>query len=147
MTVVIDRVWMVHEGGTKYYQIFEFKSQSDLPITVIHFGRLAGMRTHRPINGGQVQLKSGRKMLALVEAKRKRGYKVVSDESIAHECIERHDPWWVHNFGAAKAHEIQVAMFGASMIADDEPIEEPDNEIMPGAVELPESRPENWGTW
>jgi len=136
---------MLHSGGTKFYQIFEFRPQSGLPVTLVHFGpRTALVDTfHRPINGGQTKLHRG----ALADSKRRekeaRGY---SEQDSVTTFINRMNSTLRETFGAQLAHELDVAMYGHLAGADDAPKVEPDNEFVPAETE-PETRPEAWGTW
>ena len=143
MIIQAQATFMEHEGGTKFYNVFQFTPSKGRSVTVTHYGPKRGS-TRRPVSGGQTQVKVGRLMNSIVAAKQKRGY---STEDLTVESFQDDDEWFVQTFGAAQSHDIHVAMFEETIRAEIEPTTEPDNEIIPGAIAPPETRPENWGSW
>ena len=59
----IKRTWMVHESGSKYYQVLEFshtdKDGKDLVASVYNYGKLVVQKFHRPITHGRVLVEQG----------------------------------------------------------------------------------------
>lgn len=143
--LTIRTTWMRHSGGTKYYQIFEFKPKSGVPITLVHYGPVTPRvtRFHRPVNGGQVDIHRGALGLAKQRAKEGRGY---SEDDSQTSFVNRGHGNLREIFGAQLAHELDVAMYGHLAAADTAPSDDPDNEFVP-ADEAPEERPAAWGSW
>ena len=61
----IERVYLEHTGGTKFYQPFLIKREEDglmLAVTLVHYGPNSSPGAGadgRPVLGGQIQIKSG----------------------------------------------------------------------------------------
>lgn len=121
MSYKVNITWMVHEGGTKYYQVFQInridkrhanaanKPGIERYLTITHWGARDGSTPnfHRPVNGGQTQIKAGSGYSAAITKKAKRGYAVTGKETtFTHSNAILFKDWVVSAFGAAKAHEI-----------------------------------------
>lgn len=144
----VRTVWMEHSGGTKFYQIFEFQPLGGVngtrPVTMTHWGSIAKLGAkefHRPVNGGETQIKPGLGLNGREADKRKRGYTTENTRFQAHTSDST---WFVEHFGAAGAHELQVAMNIANVV----PSDDVDTSYM-GAKKAPEptERPAGWGAW
>lgn len=143
----VRTVWMEHSGGTKFYQIFEFHPvgvENGKAVTMTHWGsitKLGASEFFRPVNGGETQIKPGLLLNAREIDKRKRGYET---ENTRISSYSPSSAWFVETFGAAIAHELQVAM----NIADIGPSDDVDTSYM-GAKKAPEptERPAGWGVW
>lgn len=150
MKIDVAITYLRHKGGTKFYQVFQFKPEGGRPITLTHYGPIGTEPSHgmrRPVLGGTTQIHSGAVLMSKISAKEKRGY-VREDgmQTTMLDGIESH--WWVHHFGAALAHELEVAMFLDEMVAmRGMPSVKEDNEFVPSALAPIESRPESWGSW
>jgi hypothetical protein len=139
---------MTHSGGTKFYQIFEFRPLSGgVPVTLVHYGSITNRTSTfaRPVNGGQTKVSRGAMGESKRLAKEVRGY-------VTRDTVRVDEPsdafWWRETFGADLAHEVDVAMFGESMGAERDPSDDPDNEVIaettaPAITE----RPASWGVW
>jgi hypothetical protein len=87
-TFIIDKQFMLHEGGTKFYQVIRacIKDPGSMifgtggrAMTVTHWGPLKGEPgLRRVIDGGQSKIEHGDKYASAQSAKRKRGYGVDS---------------------------------------------------------------------
>lgn len=74
----IERVYMEHTGGTKFYQPFLIKREEDglmQAVTIVHYGPNSSPgagKDGRPVLGGQTQIKSGpAHFFSQIEAKKK----------------------------------------------------------------------------
>ena len=139
----VQQAWMVHEGGTKFYQVFQFIATGGKAVTLTHWGKYVRENWLRPVLGGETQIKPGLQLKAKTAAKAKRGYKL---EDSKNSVQKRDDSWFTTTFGAKLAWELTNEMFGAEPVAL-EPSVEPDTEVIPGAAAPIEERPANWGTW
>lgn len=144
--IEVFTTWIEHEGGTKFYQVFEFRNNEigGKNVTMTHWGSIAKLHAdkfNRPVLGGETQIKHGRLASTTVASKRKRGY-TIHDTRVAHGIA-----WWTEHFGAALTHDLMVAM-GLQDGAEDYPIADPDT-ISKGEVPPaePDVRPSAWGTW
>lgn len=145
--ISVQATWMEHEGGTKFYQVFFIRSEkTGRAVSVNHWGsigKLGALRFHRPVNGGDTQVKPGHQASVTISAKQKRGYSVVDTAEFpicdAEELEQR--------FGADLTHNIQVALM-MMLPADDSPTDE--TETIPKVAKAPEPEPErpaSWGRW
>lgn len=139
----VQQAWMVHEGGTKFYQVFQFIATGGKAVTLTHWGKNTGGAWLRPVLGGETQVKPGAQLKAKTAAKVKRGYKLQDSRN---SVTKRDDYWLTTTFGAPLAWELTNAMFGAEPAAI-EPSPAPDTEVIPGAADPIEERPASWGTW
>lgn len=145
--ISVKTVWMEHSGGTKFYQIFEIRPlwvDSVKAVTVTHWGSIAKLGASeffRPVNGGETQIKAGLGLASREADKHKRGYQT---KNTRFDTYAPNSTWFVEHFGAAIAHELQVAM----NIADIGPSDDVDTSYM-GAKKAPEptERPAGWGVW
>ena len=150
MKIDVEIAFMRHKGGTKYYQVFQFKPEGARPITLTHYGPLGTDRLHgmrRPVLGGATQVHGGAVFTSKINAKEKRGY--VREDGMQTSLPDGFEsPWWVQFFGAALTNELEIAMCIDELTARAAPPSvEADNKFVPGASAPIESRPENWGTW
>lgn len=141
--------WMEHSGGTKFYQVFEFRPKDGgTPITLIHYGARKESTSvfSRPVLGGRTQVKRGPLRRTQLRLKEKGGYQIASTRSLK---AEKDDPYWVHNFGATLAHCLMTEMYPHGNVETDEPCpsDEVDNSVMGKAVVAPDVRPAGWGSW
>lgn len=148
--IKITTAWMVHSGGSKFYQIFEFKPvnlNGVKPVTMTHWGSIDKLRAtefFRPVNGGEVQVKPGLNLNSRENEKKKRGYETKSTR-FSEALVD--SAWWVERFGAANAHQLQVAM-GVNTAAV-HPSDDVDTSYMGKTSPTPEPdvRPDSWGSW
>lgn len=161
MNANVSSTWMMHSGGTKYYQVFEIlpAAINGQPVTIVHYGPVRNHlapspEDYRPVKGGQLQLIRGIHLGAKVDAKKKRGYRV--DDTVIGKHVnlgpsfDRGDNWLIETFGAAYAHQIHLLVTTGQLASDAgglDPAIKPDNEIVHGAKPVIEDRPASWGSW
>jgi hypothetical protein len=83
---VIDKQFMLHEGGTKFYQVLRIltKDPGDLPhgaggrsVTLTHWGPLKGAPgLRRIVDGGSCKVEAGDSYASAQSKKKSRGYQV-----------------------------------------------------------------------
>lgn len=146
-----------HEGGSKFYQTIELRPAAGQPgrvVTITHWGK--GTPSHindaarRPVNGGQTQRVTGAHADSKLAAKLRRGYHRHDESALTFEVgvtFDRGDKWLIEMFGAAEAHNIHTMMFQDTPSATPAPGAAPDNEVVPGAAPIIETRPQSWGSW
>jgi hypothetical protein len=144
MKIEVESVYMEHEGGTKYYQIFQFnppRESGGKIATMVHYGPIKGATDHqRPVNGGTTEAYPGALLNSKKNDKTKRGYRVLDIEK---EGVQFESQWWVDKFGAPNAFKIQKSMFPNGETLAPTPV--PETSFV--AVKTVDVRPENWGTW
>lgn len=156
LTINIDVTYMKHSGGTKFYQVFELRANGRV-ATVCHWGKIVGRGSFpKPVNGGQTQVFTRPEMRQKIEEKRKRGYTVHDENTIAYDCgleinhegtFRRLDSdWMVEHFGMMLAHEVYATLMLPKTTAEPAPKDAPDTSFM-GAKPVIEKRPEAWGSW
>ena len=147
MNLAISNVWMVHESGTKFYQIFSLRNGSKKTITVTHFGKLKDATSRRPVViGGQVVIAESDIYDTKLREKSARGYQ--SKTSKDYEFVPVPVEWLVEQFGASRASELHKILYGTVLGEYPQPTDDADNEILAGKAEAePEARPEHWGSW
>lgn len=152
MKYTVRRTWLVHESGSKFHQSFEIaQAGPGRGVTIFHFGAMAGDHTpfRRPVNGGQVQIKSAGRYRSQVAKKKSEGYSenapFVERESAFAEK-EEFENYLRIEFGTNRANEILIKM--------DVPIgDAPQPEFDPeeGREDTPidkfAGRPAAWGSW
>jgi hypothetical protein len=138
--ILMDRYWMIHEGGSKYYQVFQFRPEDGRDVTVTHWGS-AGSQTEfgRPVNGGQTQIKKGALGITSVNKKKARGYYLANSDMSSKFSDS---PWFVEHFGASDAFAIKQAMFHDYENSAPTPVPE-----TKGIKAAPEVSPDGWGSW
>lgn len=157
----IDITYMEHSGGTKFYQVFEFRG-NDRIATVCHWGKIVGKGDFpRPVNGGQTQVFSRPERRQKIEEKRKRGYNIQDEKCIIYPCdltigedgtfVKPRD-WMVDHFGTMTAHEIFTALMldKPSPTAEGMPKLARETTVLSPKVAIPpviETRPAAWGSW
>lgn len=157
----IQRIWMMHEGGTKFYQAFKIslKSKNKTVIrdirecTVIHYGPIKALKGEdkRPVNGGAVVVYSGGSKYGEKAAeKAKRGYHPRDATSDDYENNAAAVARLTHLFGASNRDHILIQMglstsFGQDDDEDDDsdPTPEPEDT----SIDKFKDRPAAWGTW
>ncbi len=156
MSFTINRVWMRHESGTKFYQAFRILyNGSDryrkAECTVLHYGPLNETRSdHRPITGGTVIVHSGvGRYYEKVAEKRARGYIYDTYEHTQNDYV--HDEGLrvlTHLFGASRRDEILLvlgltAVRGEQIDGGNDPGDGRDHtHIAPF-----KDRPASWSSW
>jgi len=144
----VSQTWMEHKGGSKFYQVFEFRPKTGNAMTVVHFGKVTHtiVTFSRPIIGGQVVTHKGALGRAKVEAKLGRGYEVV--DTLTTLSSVKGSSFLVETFGASIGHDLGVAMFGHSMGSETPPTDHPDNEVIAEqTTPAIQDRPAHWGRW
>lgn len=156
MNVTLKSTWMVHSGGTKYYQVFQLQPVfAGTPVTIVHYGPMRSSHlesaNYRPVKGGQVQLVRGVQMNVKVNAKKTRGYSVMDTTNTTidiGETFESGDKKLIEIFGASHAFSIhQILTKGDLDESDSGPTAEPETIDIPGMKPAITARPESWGTW
>lgn len=156
MSFTINRVWMRHESGTKFYQAFRIlyhgsNRHRSAQCTVLHYGPTKATRSdHRPVTGGTVIVHPGTsRYYEKVAEKRARGYTYDTHEHIQNDYV--HDEGirvLTHLFGASRRDEILLALgltavTGEHVEGDTDPGDDPeDTHIDPF-----KDRPAAWGSW
>lgn len=151
----IRRIYMVHTGGTKFYQPFLVSrgSKVAMNVSIVHYGpRSSGGagRSGRPVLGGQMKVTAGRSVFdRQLEAKSKGDatghYRKESDTT--QECI-----------GEVQAMEELTRLFGAATAQDimrDLGLAHDGSEITPSTApetvvsepKPPAEKPAHWGQW
>jgi len=169
-TYSIDRTWMVHSGGTKFYQVFRVmafasrvEGDRENSVTVLHYGGFKADFTplRRPVSGGQVRLLQGDSYREKIEEKRKTkkdgNYEIRIDSHTTFQTYPTASDLGRELrllLGSASAEELLI-MLGLSAkhgAWTDKYDEEPPNFIVnndpienPTAPAAP--RPEAWGSW
>ena len=151
--IEVEILYMEHEGGTKFYQVFEAKGLAGLagclPTTLTHWGPLRTVRstgTPRPVQGGGTQIKDGRNLQESLRVKTRPNPKGVYAR-VLHEkrAYKLSDPWWAQTFGAVLAHEFILNMFPDGVDLDPRAIADT---VVSGEVDTtPTDRPTSWGSW
>lgn len=139
--------WLEHEGGTKFYQVFQLVPETGRSVTVTHWGKMAvarGEKNVRPVNGGETQVVEGRLLISKTTAKIKRGYSV---DNSTENSYGDDSPWFVEHFGAELAHRIEVAMFADIAVEEPTPIPPRETTSIGKVIEPEAPRPESWGSW
>lgn len=151
----IERAYLEHTGGTKFYQPFLIKYVEDeftLAATVIHYGpnRSAGSgKDGRPVLGGQTQIKNGSAhFFDQIEAKKKETSK---GKYVEDPCDRR-----ISNFHSpTELRKELIRLFGTN-VAEDLLLE---IGITPDGAEVhpseraetidsePKEKPAEWGSW
>lgn len=74
---IIDKQWLLHEGGTKFYQVLRIiDSSTARAATVTHWGKHIGAYGQIQIQlRGQTKVEEGDKYVAAIKLRRNRGYK------------------------------------------------------------------------
>jgi hypothetical protein len=161
MTFNVHRRLMHHEGGTKFYQLFQIERRdSDMGravgvvrnITVTHWGKMSIIAGHgndpRPVNGGETQQLDGAAVFRTkTNEKARKGYMVVHDGANQFADADAFERWIIEQFGAEKAHDILVDMSLRGSGARPAP-SDPKPKAPREDSELAEiTRPESWGSW
>ena len=152
----IERAYLQHTGGTKFYQPFLIHRQGDdlqHSATLIHFGpnSSAGAgRSGRPVLGGQTQVKKGAShFYSQIEAKKKESSKgryveTGSRKVSKFDSISDFRSELMRLFGASTSEDILLqigVVFDAdgSALHPSESVETIDSE--------PKEKPAEWGSW
>lgn len=156
-TFHIERRWLEHTGGTKFYQVLRFsRSEWDMGkrvsthvATVFHFAGFKGDRTklRRPVMGGQIQIKQGDLFMAKFEEKKKDGYEPV-DQAVS-EFVQTKDFLALGTTLMGAAH-MQTILAHLGMRTDTGEVDEsdPDPSIPFEDTPIEETeRPDGWGSW
>ena len=149
MSITVTTTWMEHSSGTKFYQIFEFRSKSaksanGAVATMTHWGSIAKLKAKtfcRPVNGGEHQIKPGVLLETRASEKQKRGYLRCDTKQ---ETREASEAWWTETFGATIKHDLHLQL--GLNTAEGEPSSEPDTSIV-SETTVTTVRPESWGPW
>jgi hypothetical protein len=149
MKISVRQTWLDHSSGTKFYHVIQLSPEKGegSAVTITHWGKQSIVRStfQRPILGGETQITNGAVGTTKISAKQKRGYQ-------QHDTLIKtvdDSRWMIDQFGAEKAHEIELAMFGAK----GDPSDAPETKAIPKAkakakaIEPEAPRPEAWGTW
>lgn len=75
----VDSSYMLHSGGTKFYQVFRFAREdagSKVSVSMNHWGSQGTVKPgpRRPISGGEMDLRKADEYLSQIKAKKARGY-------------------------------------------------------------------------
>ena len=151
----IERTYLEHTGGTKFYQPFLVKREEDglmRAVTIIHYGPNSSPgagKDGRPVLGGQTQIKNGpAHFFSQIDAKKKetsRG-KYVEDP-----CNRR-----VSNFhSSTELRKELTRLFGASTTEDlllqigitPDGAETHPSERAETIDSEPKEKPAEWGSW
>lgn len=146
----IKRTWMAHKGGTKFYQVIQFRRQhaggSDRHVAVHHWGparsATEGPYT-RPIVGGQVKVIPGDDGTAKIKEKKAGGYAPADNgpkswgQNIAARDVEIFKKQVVTLIGAERAHLVFLE-FGLIEGAETDPSPELETESIEPAQPLSE---------
>lgn len=149
----VHRIWMEHEGGTKFYQLFLIESHSlggviPAGASVTHYGPMSSRGAKgdkRPVNGGKVSILSPMDFISKFKQKEAKGYKKKSEE-FTNPCSKEKLIAW---FGAQETDAIYMVMFGTTtpdFTAEPEPTEDTDTKDLMVA-KAPDVRPASWGSW
>lgn len=132
---VIDKQFLQHEGGTKFYQILRVlvKDPGSLPhgsggraVTVTNWGPLKtspGLR--RIVTSGQTKVSPGDTFLTTLEAKKKRGYEAGSvtwGETKRAASVHELKDYLFTELGASDGQEVLLQLgIGTVASVDDDP--------------------------
>lgn len=156
-TFRIERRWMEHPGGTKFYQVMRFsrmewdmgKSVSERTVTVFHFAGFKGDRTklRRPVMGGQIQIKVGDLFMEKFNEKKRDGYEPV-DQAMS-EFVTTKEFLALGNTLMGAAH-MQTILTHLGMRADTGEVNESEDDPSIPFEDTPieeTERPDGWGSW
>lgn len=145
----IKRTWMAHKGGTKFYQVIQFRRQhasgSDRHVAVHHWGpaRSAAEGPYtRPIVGGRVEVILGDDGTAKIKEKKAGGY-IPDDgpeswaQNIATRDVLNFKKQVVTLIGAERGHLVFLEL-GLIEGAETDPSTEPETESIEPAQPLSE---------
>jgi len=167
MTFTVKRRLAQHEGGTKFYQVFQFQrgdtrgdegSAVRRSCAATHWGAMAVARpwpNPRPVNGGQLQHLPVTAYSTKWNDKMKRGYCAAgAEETSQFHTAAEFETWVTEQLGAEEAHQVFVSMSlrGSDArldTADDWPginkVSKPAPKAAPDTSTI--ARPEGWGAW
>lgn len=151
----IERAYLEHTGGTKFYQPFLIKRDDGEfvhAVTIIHYGpnRSAGSgKDGRPVLGGQTQIKNGSAhFFDQIEAKKK--------ETSKGKYVEDLGARRISNFhSSAELRKELTRLFGASTAEDllleigitPDGAEAHPSERAETIDSEPKEKPAEWGSW
>lgn len=144
----MDRTWMVHDTGSKYYQVITIHNMKNGRIcTTVNYGATKGdLSETRPVRRGETLTYFGNGHAEKVSAKTRRGYSIKNDE-VRKKDITLGELTTL--FGATKAEGIKIHL-GISLNASAEdvsdephPIDEPEDT----PIDKFADRPAAWGCW
>lgn len=154
--ISIRRIYMVHTGGTKFYQPFLVSRDTSAPsryVSIVHYGPLSSGgagRFGRPVMGGQTKVTAGRSVFDRQLEAKSRGdamghYRKESDTT--QECIDEVQAReeLTRLFGAATAQDILRDLGLAHDGSDITPSTAPDTVV--SEPKPPAEKPAHWGQW
>lgn len=144
----IDRTWMLHDTGSKYYQVITVHNQENgKSCTVVNYGATRGdLAETRPVRRGETLTYPGNHHAEKVRAKTSRGYSVKNDE-IKRKSVSESE--LLGMFGATKTEGIKIYL-GISLNASTEDISDaphPTDEPEDTPIDKFADRPAAWGCW
>lgn len=156
--ISIRRIYMVHTGGTKFYQ--PFLVTRDMPgtsmnrhVSIVHYGPLSSGgagRFGRPVLGGQTKVTAGRSVFDRQLEAKSRGDatgRYEQESGTTQKCLDEVQAReeLTRLFGAATAQEILrelgLAHDGSEII----PSTAPDTVVT--EPKQPAEKPAHWGQW
>lgn len=154
----VERHWMTHSGGTKFYQIFRIaRTRKGAPAAIcsaFHYAGFKGNHTpfRRPVVGGQVEIKAGDygpdKLSEKLTPRNGGVYKVEDRRSENFASTDAFRRYLREEFGQARADEILI---GLGMSTDPDAAEwEPSDGLEDKTIETEidlSALPDNCGTW
>lgn len=158
MTITIQRTYMLHTSGTKFYQPFLISYKGgdlESSATVVHFGPASSKGSGsdgRPLLGGQVQLTAGREHYQRqIEAKARKtpkGYYEIHAPARGNSYSpEEGRKELIRLFGASKVESILLEL-GLTYAGDEaDPTTPVETVVSEPKAPTPAPKPANWGTW
>lgn len=167
MTVLtITRNFLLHEGGTKYYQVvfLELKVRASLlgeeashEAVMLNYGKVAGVNIRpgeaRPVNSGQNRLHPEHGFYfsaAKVNEKLKRGYRSHWHEMTHFDTTDKATAEIQRLFGVTNGYEVRKALglTDAGGFSIDAPAPVPMKDLDDSTIEATAHEyPATWGSW
>lgn len=146
---LLRRTWLVHESGSKFHQSFEIAQTGAGPgVTIFHFGKQYDKSSFkRPINGGQIQIKSAGRYYSQINKKKSEGYSTQPGEverELSFDSSDEFIGFLRIEFGTVKAAEIISRM---SILTMQDSEEQPEEVREDKPVDKFAGRPAAWGSW
>lgn len=157
-TIVMHRVFLKHEGGSKFYQTFrivrgEYGKPATHACSIVHHGPVRSIRISdpRPITGGNsIIYPGGSKADDQIRAKIKGGYYKHEEDNQVFESVEKAGEAFTRWFGARRRDEIFLKL-GLSVTGEDVEAElDPSAHVEDTPIEPTDpfkDRPAAWGSW
>ncbi len=145
MSLIIRQQTLLHEGGTKFYEVTEFALEGTSKVG--HVTRWGPMSAQD--SGGQQQFTAEERAAVIIKKKQRRGYTTSTSEKVTRCTLKEFlkggtFPTSIKNFDRQSLNELELYFTGIGDIEDpyDPPVFKPKAKKEPEVV-----RDENWGSW